>query len=258
MYILNRFILTFLFQLIIATACITQSMATPVLVTNTPWGSTADLTNMNQVFGAGNYSAYSYATANPLSVFNASNSFVWLEGGANTDIAWYNYLNTNQTLITDWVNSGGSLLLMSAGWDSNTYTFGQASLVFNRSYSSTGTLTSDGLSAFTYYPTPATQSGNSLAHDYVIGTNLTVFMTGTNNLPIIAGMELGSGYIMYSGLTDSNWHNSGYNLVNNVVAYTSNQAGQSADTPEPATMLLMGVGVAGGALLRRKMKRSEV
>lgn len=40
--------------------------------------------------------------------------------------------------------------------------------------------------------------------------------------------------------------------------FTFNETLQPSPTPEPATMLLMGIGIAGGALMRKRMKQSEV
>ena len=132
---------------------------------------------MNNVFGAGNFTAYtSYAGATPASIFNPSNRFVFLEGGASTDINWLAYLSGNASTILNWVNSGGALLLMSAGWDPGTYTLGHGNLRQDNylNASPSGTLTRAGTAAFTFEPTLTTQSGNYLAHDFVTGTGLTV------------------------------------------------------------------------------------
>lgn len=234
---------------LLAAGVATSASAAPVLVSQNPWGMNQDVANMTDVFGAGNFTTYnSFASATPGAIFNASNSFVMLEGGDGSQSFWSNYLSANASTILNWVNDGGALLLMSAGWNGGSDTLGPASLVQN-TYVSTGALTAAGIAAFTHTPTPAIQSGNFLAHDSVVGTGLTVFMTG-NDMAIIAGTEYGRGYLMYSGLTDSQYHYSGNGLVDDVIAFTADQAG--APVPEPSTVLLLGAGLAGLCFRRRR------
>ena len=104
--------------------------ATPVLVTENPWGTTDDQTAMNAAYGISNwtlYTNYASATTNVGSIFNSSTRFVMLEGSANTDIDLSAFLSANSSTILGWVNSGGSLLLQSAGWDTSI-TFGGVTL----------------------------------------------------------------------------------------------------------------------------------
>jgi len=212
-----------------------SATAAPILVSQNPWGQDTDTTIMNNVFGAGNWTFYnSFAAATPASVFSAANAFVFLEGGDGSDGAWQTYVNANAAAILNWVNAGGALLIQSAGWSNFTTTLGP------------GTLTD--AAAFT--TTANNQCGNYLAHDVVSGAGLTSFMTGnTNGLSIVAGTAYGAGYIMYSGLTNVQFHNNGASLLNDVVGFTAQQTA----VPEPASMLLLGSGLLGlAARVRRK------
>lgn len=218
--------------------------AAPVLVSASPWGQNKDVDNMNAVFGAGQYSLYtSYTGLNVASIFSVGNNMVMLEGGASTDSALASFLTTNSVSILNWVNAGGALLIQSAGWASNV---SFAGVTLNLGSFACGTLTSAGVSAF---GVAASQCGNSVAHDYITGADLTPYMTSGANM-LVAGKEVGAGYIMYSGLTTSQFHNSGSGLVNGVVRFTAAQAGE---VPEPASLALVGVAaLAAGAARRRK------
>jgi fibronectin-binding autotransporter adhesin len=233
------------------------ALAGNVLVTELPWGYDGGA-NMAAVFGAGNFTEYtSYASANPAAIFTASNRFVMLEGGWDTDTHWSSYLTANSGTILSWVNAGGRLLLQSAGKEGGTYTFGPGSLIMDATYWNAcydGTLTAAGIVAFPN--TPVAQSGNWLSHDYITGTGLTNFMNGLNgdnaDVMILAGTNYGAGYIMYSGLTAPNWNTSGDSLLGDrlltdAIAYTA--------APIPGAVWLLGSGLLGLAGLRRKFKR---
>lgn len=237
-----------------------------VLVSDSPWAITGynETTNFDQVFGPGNYTATSYASADASSIFTAANTFVMLEGGGQTAQTFANYLNTNSAVISSWVNLGGHLLIQSAsqipGWpgvSTSPVTFGPGTIsgpvVFSELVT-TGNLTPAGIAAFSYYtPLSGYQTGGPLATDFITGSGLTLFMTDdATSKAIIAGTHYGAGYVMYSGLNISapafQYLDNG-RLTDNLIKYTS-------AVPEPSTDLLMFFGGLGilyiGYIKRRK------
>lgn len=223
-------------------------MADNILVSSSPWGHNHDAINMTNVFGTDFTSYGNYASATADAIFNGSNSFVMLEGGAASDLDLSSYLGANGASILGWVSSGGSLLIQSAGWNTG-FTFGPATLTLHGN--SCGALTASGSAAFA--STAANQCGSGLAHDTISGAGLTAFMTGDGtNSPIVAGLAYGAGYIMYSGLTNSQFHSNGDSLVDNVIAFTASNPGN--DVPEPASFALVGLGLAALVARRRKAK----
>ena len=227
------------------------AMAAPILVTNQPWGADTDIENMTQVFGAGGFLAYgSYAQADAAvgSIFSSANRFVMLEGGGATDSLLADYLGRHASVVRAWVDGGGALLIQSAGWNNNI-AFDGVDLVHGRE-TSCGTLSAAGVDAFAVN---VRQCGGYLAHNEVAGAGLTAFMTSdTWRRAIVAGKEVGQGYIMYSGLTTSRYHDGGHGLVNAVIGYTARQA---QAVPEPASLALFGLGAAAIGALRRRAGR---
>ena len=225
-----------------------------VLIQNLPWGT--NVPNENDMAAAvGTYTEYDFSVS-ASSVFNTSTCcFVFMEGGDGTQSQFESYLTANSSTILNWVSNGGALLLQTAGWNSpSTYTFANGTFTLDYGYtlSPSGTLTAAGVTAFGVSPT--TQSGNYLAHDYISVTGTpTVFMTSDNDhsSAIVVGERYGRGYIMFSGLTDSQFHNSGPGLNEAVIGYTASQANC---VPEPGTLVMLGSGVLGLAgLIRRKI-----
>jgi hypothetical protein len=86
----------------------------------------------------------------------------------------------------------------------------------------------------------------------VSGAGLDVYMTSDDNgQPIVAGAAMGAGYVMYSGLTASEFHYAGNGLTDDVIAFTAN--GALGGVPEPATWAMMLIGFGGlGAMIRRR------
>ena len=220
-----------------------RALAMPVLISESPWGADEDFQNFTTVFGAGGFVSYStFSGADPTAIFVPNNNFVMVEGGADSDAAFQTYLADNQGSILNWVQDGGTLLLQSAGWDPGTYGIGPGSLVqdlyFNAS--NCGTLTPAGRSMLT--GTDPTQCGEYLAHDYVSGTGLTALMIGSNTgATIIAETQYGNGYIVYSGLTDSEWNYSGPSLVNSLIIRSDHLPVQTIPEPYGVTLLAMGL-----------------
>jgi len=226
-----------------------------VLIQNFPWGSNG-YNEADMAAAVGTYTEYDF-TVPASSVFNTSTCcFVFMDGGDGTQSEFEAYLTANSSTILNWVSNGGALLLQTAGWNTpSTFTFANGTFTLDYGYtlSPSGTLTAAGISAF---GVPANQSGSYLAHDYISVTGSpTVFMVSDNDgvSAIVAGEKYGNGYIMFSGLTDSEFHSLGAGLNVGMIAYTASQA--NCATPEPGTLVMLASGMLGLAgVVRRKIK----
>jgi len=250
---------------LIGSALALPAHAGPVLVSEAPWGEDHDTINMDNVFGAGNWTFYgSYASATPASIFTSGTDFVFLEGGADTDFDLNNYLSNNGTAILDWVNAGGRLLVMSAGWDISITGFGPADLIFDNYVHAADCGQVTGAGHAMVVLGPGQRCGHNLAHDYVFGAGLTVLLEGydildpSNTWPIVSIADYGAGSIVYSGLTDSQFHDAGDCLVDGVVAFAADLGEgpqvcrQVAPVPEPGSLSVLGAGLALAFVRRRR------
>lgn len=216
-----------------------------------PWG-VSDFTNaMSTVFGS--YTTYDYETANA-SPFSAGTSFVFMEGAAGNDTALQTFLTNYSTNIVSWVNAGGRLMIDSAGWD-NSINTGFSDIVLNQGqYSSNATeVGTQPIFAGPYTPVATSLTGGYFSHDTVTGTGLTPMITGDSGT-IAAYESFGSGMVLFSGATAPSFQNpqpDSFNLLNNELAFASGGAGGEA--PEPGTLFLLGAGLLGAGMCRRKL-----
>jgi hypothetical protein len=261
--------------LILATLCTlvtaTGANATNVLITENQGGGLGSVQAFDTVFGSGTYTNInSYASVDTAAVFSAANPFVFLDGGANSDTALDGFLAGNGNTVLNWVQNGGNLFIQAGGWN-QSISFGPATLFLDPAFSNAnifGHLTPAGSGAFTGYGISSSNyAGFFLANTTVVGNGLSVFMEGDalddgagglfGGGNIIAGLSYGNGYIMYSGLTDTDpdtFTNDAAPVLANAIAFTAAQTPHNT-VPEPFSVALMGAALAVLSLSTRKIKK---
>ena len=79
-----------------------------------PWGQATNEDAMDNVFNAGGWTTQYYETADPNSLFTTSTQFIFMEGGDSSYLPFESFVNANLTSLTNWLNNGGRLLIISA------------------------------------------------------------------------------------------------------------------------------------------------
>ncbi|MCH2229706.1 MAG: T9SS type A sorting domain-containing protein [Crocinitomicaceae bacterium] len=176
-----------------------------------PWGSTANSDAMDLAFGMGLWSRDIFETLDPLEIFSENTSVVFIDGSDDGAIELAAFLLANQSVIENWVNLGGSLLINAApneGGDIDLGFNGSTLIYANPSNSVTVSDLAHPAYVGPNTPTSATMTGGSYSHAHITGTGFTDVLANSNDASIVVLREKawGEGRVMMGGMTTSNYH----------------------------------------------------
>jgi hypothetical protein len=208
-----------------------------------PWGASDNLTAMDAVYGAGNYTVYDFATAtnNISAIFSSSTCSVFLEGSQDCSTPLSDFINANSSAMEDWVSSGGRLLIKAANQscgfnDSIIAGFGGVSVYVGSSYLyelyEVSALISDPIFTGPFSPVGTTFSGSGFSHDNISGPGLTNLIGGTSgtgfpNVVCLAKKIWGNGLVYFCGMTVPSFQGpfpNVQNLLNNIIYWVQNES----------------------------------
>lgn len=224
LYLLPKLILTVLSAILTTTAF----CGNYYVVDNNPWGTTNDITAMNNVFGAGNWTQGNFSTP-AATIFSPSNNVVFLEGSDyNPNFA--TFVTTNITTIENWVSNGGRLFMNAGPNYGGNQNWGFSGTVLNYAYYAnqvTTTVPANQIFTTPYTPTATTYTGSAFAHAYISGTGLTSLLYdvayAANTHPVVCYKQWGSGIVFFGGCTQPNYWSpyspQGLNLWYNILYY---------------------------------------
>ena len=198
-----------------------------------PWGYGQNQICMTNVFGA-SWVQYNYSTA-AATIFNASTTFVMMEGSENNDGFLDAYMAANQATIENWVTNGGRLFINEAPWNNGNRNLGFSNTILN--YNTTYSEASNNVSTSVpgnqiflgpYTPTATSYNGGYFAHAWISGTGLTSLLYNISYAPdvrsVLAYKKWGNGVVFFGGCTQPNFWNpnpQGVNLWQNIFSYVN-------------------------------------
>jgi len=192
-----------------------------------PWYTVSNDAHMNDVFGAGEWTTDFYETVDPAALFSGDNCFIFMEGSDSHADELELFLNTNITLIENWVASGGHLLLNAGPNEGDGMNFGFGGTHLNYAWYSGNVAASDPAHPIwsgPFTPTVTSMTGGSYGHATISGDDLTNILYDLFNPDKIIAAEKswGAGTVIFGGMTVTDYHGpltEAGNFRKNVISY---------------------------------------
>ena len=246
---------------LIAFGAAVPAMAAPIIYmtgTGNPWDVQAadqgsNETAMNTAFGAGNWSKVQGFS---MAAFASDTTFLYLDGGDSEANQFNSFIAGNLVGLTSYVSKGGTLILNAAPNEGGSFSLGfGATLNYDggASGSSFVQATAAGIASGIFANLSTDYTGSSFTHAYIsAGAGYTSLLNDDAGRSAFGVQKVGAGTVGFGGMTLPYFHNpdDSRQLLANMMGYVAAQA--ASEVPEPGSMLLIGLGLAGAAFARRR------
>ncbi len=238
------------------------AMAAPIVYmtgANDPWGISAsdpgsNETAMDTAFGLGNWSKVQGFS---MAAFAADTEFLYLDGGDSEADEFSSFIAANLASLTSYVSNGGTLILNAAPNEGNSFSMGFGATLNYTGGSDSGSVsaTAAGIASGIFNDLATNYTGGSFTHSFITGGADYISLLNDHSDRSAFGIKkVGTGTVGFGGMTLPYFHQPAADsskLRANMMSFVAAQA-DIGEVPEPGSMLLIGLGLAGAAFARRR------
>jgi hypothetical protein len=175
-----------------------------------PWNQTTNETAMDRAFGPDGWDDLRMSGgAGPFAVGTGDDyGVIFVDGSDTTAIEFSSFLTAHGAAISAWVNAGGSLILNSAPNQGSSFSMGFGVTLTYPDFSNIVAASDPGHPIFVgpFLPTATGMTGSAYSHAAVSGAGLTSIIVGSGAEVVLAEMPVGSGHVIFGGMTTDNFH----------------------------------------------------